>query len=85
MSATKRMSTDSVMKIGLAVIVIVLVVLGWVSAFLGELLTPTGMPWTDFSALSAKSWMYCTPPVSVHVPNFPFSLSGMLAKRPIEP
>ncbi|NHW49448.1 type IV secretory system conjugative DNA transfer family protein [Paenarthrobacter sp. MSM-2-10-13] len=54
MSATKRMSTDSVMKIGLAVIVIVLVVLGWVSAFLGELLTPTGMPWTDFSALSAK-------------------------------
>ena len=54
MSATKRMSTDSVMKIGLAVIVIVLVVLGWVSAFLGELLTPTGMPWTDFSALWAK-------------------------------
>lgn len=54
MSATKRMSTDSVMKIGLAVIVIILVVLGWVSAFLGELLTPTGMPWTDFSALGAK-------------------------------
>jgi type IV secretory pathway TraG/TraD family ATPase VirD4 len=54
MSATKRMSTDSVMKIGLAVIVTCLVVLGWVSAFLGELLTPTGMPWTDFSALWAK-------------------------------
>lgn len=54
MSATKRMSTDSVMKIGLAVIVVVLVVLGWVSAFLGELITPTGMPWTDFSALWSK-------------------------------
>ena len=54
MSATKRMSTDSVKKIGLATIVIALVVLGWVSAFLGELITPTGMPWTDFSALWAK-------------------------------
>jgi type IV secretory pathway TraG/TraD family ATPase VirD4 len=42
------------MKIGLAVLVIGLVVLGWVSAFLGELITPTGMPWTDFSALWAK-------------------------------
>lgn len=54
MSAAKPMSTDAVMKIGLAVIVIGLVVLGWVSAFLGELLTPTGMPWTDFTALWAK-------------------------------
>ena len=54
MSAAKPMSTDSVMKIGLAVIVIGLVVLGWVSAFLGELITPTGMPWTDFTALWAK-------------------------------
>jgi type IV secretory pathway TraG/TraD family ATPase VirD4 len=54
MSATKPMSTDSVMKIGLAVLVLGLVVLGWVSAFLGELITPTGMPWTDFSALWAK-------------------------------
>ena len=54
MSATKPMSTDSVMKIGLAVIVIGLVVLGWVAGFLGELITPTGMPWTDFTALWAK-------------------------------
>jgi type IV secretion system protein VirD4 len=54
MSTAKPMSTDSVMKIGLAVLVIGLVVLGWVSAFLGELITPTGMPWTDFSALWAK-------------------------------
>jgi type IV secretion system protein VirD4 len=54
MSAAKPMSTDSVMKIGLAVLVVGLVVLGWVSAFLGELITPTGMPWTDFSALWAK-------------------------------
>lgn len=54
MSAAKPMSTDAVMKIGLAVIVIGLVVLGWVSAFLGELITPTGMPWADFSALWAN-------------------------------
>ena len=54
MSAAKPMSTDSIMKIGLAVIIIGLVVLGWVSAFLGELITPTGMPWTDFPELWAK-------------------------------
>ncbi|MFJ6303091.1 type IV secretory system conjugative DNA transfer family protein [Pseudarthrobacter oxydans] len=54
MSTAKPMSTDSVMKTGLAALVSGLVVLGWVSAFLGELITPTGMPWTDFSALWAK-------------------------------
>ncbi|WP_248761268.1 type IV secretory system conjugative DNA transfer family protein [Pseudarthrobacter sp. SSS035] len=54
MSTGSRMSTDSVMKIGLAVIIGVLAVLGWVSAFLGELITPTGMPWTDSTALLAK-------------------------------
>ncbi|MET3164773.1 UNVERIFIED_ORG: type IV secretory pathway TraG/TraD family ATPase VirD4 [Arthrobacter sp. UYEF10] len=47
-------STDTIMKIGLAVIIVVLVVLAWVSAFLGEMITPTGMPWTDFEALTAK-------------------------------
>lgn len=54
MSANKPMSTDAVMKIGLAVLMIGLVVLGWVSAFLGELITPTGMPWTDFTAVWSK-------------------------------
>lgn len=54
MSSGNGMSTDSKMKIGLAVIIVVLVMLGWVSAFLGEMLTPTGMPWTDFEALWAK-------------------------------
>jgi type IV secretion system protein VirD4 len=52
--SSKSMSTDSVMKIGLAIIIGVLAVLGWVSAFLGELITPTGMPWTDVEALWAK-------------------------------
>lgn len=51
---SSKTSTDTVMKIGLAVIVAVLVVLAWVSAFLGEMLTPTGMPWTDFEALWAR-------------------------------
>ena len=54
MSSGNGMSTDSNMKIGLAVIIVVLVILGWVSAFLGEMITPTGMPWTDFEALWAK-------------------------------
>jgi type IV secretory pathway TraG/TraD family ATPase VirD4 len=52
--SSKSMSTDSVMKIGLAIIIGILAVLGWVSAFLGELITPTGMPWTDIEALWAK-------------------------------
>ncbi|MGY4542564.1 type IV secretion system protein VirD4 [Arthrobacter sp. UYNi723] len=49
-----KTSTDTIMKIGLTVIIVVLVVLAWVSAFLGEMITPTGMPWTDFEALWAK-------------------------------
>ncbi|MET3174646.1 UNVERIFIED_ORG: type IV secretion system protein VirD4 [Arthrobacter sp. UYCu721] len=49
-----KTSTDTIMKIGLTVIIVVLVVLAWVSAFLGEMITPTGMPWTDFEALTAK-------------------------------
>lgn len=54
MSAGSRMSTDSVMNIGLAAIVVGLTVLGWISAFLGELITPTRMPWTNFTALWPK-------------------------------
>ncbi|MFM9432785.1 type IV secretory system conjugative DNA transfer family protein [Arthrobacter sp. MP_2.3] len=51
---SSKTSTDTIMKVGLAVIVLGLVVLAWVSAFLGEMLTPTGMRWTDFDALTAK-------------------------------
>ncbi|MEV7134383.1 hypothetical protein AB0N24_15995 [Arthrobacter sp. NPDC093128] len=51
---SSKTSTDTVMKIGLAVIVVVLAALAWVSAFFGEMLTPTGMLWTDFAALWAK-------------------------------
>ncbi|NQD86620.1 type IV secretory system conjugative DNA transfer family protein [Paenarthrobacter sp. CM16] len=51
---SKQTSTDTLMKMGLAGFVVVLAGLAWVSAFLGELLTPTGMPWTNFTELVAR-------------------------------
>ncbi|MCD4850603.1 type IV secretory system conjugative DNA transfer family protein [Arthrobacter sp. AK01] len=51
---SKQTSTDTLMKLGLAGFVVVLAGLAWVSAFLGEFLTPTGMPWTDFTELVAR-------------------------------
>ncbi|MDR6506055.1 hypothetical protein [Arthrobacter oryzae] len=50
---SSKTSTEASMKIGLAVIVVMLAAMAWVSAFLGEMLTPTRMPWTDFAALWA--------------------------------
>ncbi|UKA52193.1 type IV secretory system conjugative DNA transfer family protein (plasmid) [Arthrobacter sp. FW305-123] len=51
---SKQTSTDTLMKLGLAGFVVVLAGLAWVSAFLGEMLTPTGMPWTNFTELVAR-------------------------------
>jgi len=51
---SKHTSTDTVMKLGLAGFIVVLAGLAWVSAFLGEFLTPTGMPWTNFTELMAR-------------------------------
>ncbi|MCP1415628.1 type IV secretory system conjugative DNA transfer family protein [Paenarthrobacter sp. A20] len=51
---SKQTSTDTLMKLGLAGFVVVLAGLAWVSAFLGEFLTPTGMPWTNFTELVAR-------------------------------
>ncbi|WP_454812823.1 type IV secretory system conjugative DNA transfer family protein [Paenarthrobacter nitroguajacolicus] len=51
---SKQTSTDTLLKLGLAGFVVVLAGLAWVAAFLGELLTPTGMPWTNFSQLVAR-------------------------------
>ncbi|MGO4431778.1 type IV secretory system conjugative DNA transfer family protein [Paenarthrobacter sp. RAF9] len=50
----KQTSTDTLLKLGLAGFVIVLAGLAWVAAFLGELLTPTGMPWTNVPQLVAR-------------------------------
>ncbi|MDQ0104456.1 type IV secretory pathway TraG/TraD family ATPase VirD4 [Paenarthrobacter nicotinovorans] len=50
----KQTSTDTLLKLGLAGFIIALAVIAWVSAFLGELLTPTGMPWTNFTELVAR-------------------------------
>ncbi|MFK4637210.1 type IV secretory system conjugative DNA transfer family protein [Paenarthrobacter histidinolovorans] len=51
---SKHTSTDTVMKLGLAGFIVVLAGLAWVSAFFGEFLTPTGMPWTNFTELVAR-------------------------------
>ncbi len=51
---SKQTSTDTLLKLGLAGFVVVLAGLAWVSAFLGEFLTPTGMPWTNFTELVAR-------------------------------
>jgi type IV secretion system protein VirD4 len=51
---SKRASTDTLLKLILATTVVGLVALAWVSAFLGELTTPTGMPWTNFSELISR-------------------------------
>ncbi len=51
---SSKTSIDTLMKIYLVVFIVVVVTLAWVSAFLGEKLTPTGMPWTDPAALWAK-------------------------------
>ena len=51
---SKQTSTDTLMKMGLAGVVVVLAGLAWVSAFFGEMLTPTGMPWTNFTELVAR-------------------------------
>ncbi|ABM10535.1 type IV secretory system conjugative DNA transfer family protein [Paenarthrobacter aurescens] len=47
-------STDTLLKLILAGTVAGLLALAWVSAFLGELLTPTGMPWTSIPMLVAR-------------------------------
>ncbi|NMR31880.1 type IV secretory system conjugative DNA transfer family protein [Crystallibacter degradans] len=47
-------STDTLLKLILAATVAGLLALAWVSAFLGELLTPTGMPWTNLPQLITR-------------------------------
>jgi type IV secretory pathway TraG/TraD family ATPase VirD4 len=51
---SKRASTDTLLKLILAGAVVGLVALAWVSAFLGEILTPTGMPWMSVPGLIAR-------------------------------
>lgn len=51
---SKQTSTDTLMKLGLAGVLVGLVAIAWVSAVLGEFLTPTGMPWTNFTDLVAR-------------------------------
>jgi len=51
---SKSNSTDTVMKLVLVAVIVGLVAAAWVAAFLGEFLTPTGMPWTDVPKLFAR-------------------------------
>ena len=51
---SKPRSTGALMKLILAAVIAGLLTLGWVSAVLGELLTPTGMPWTSVPQLVAR-------------------------------
>ena len=51
---SKPTSTDTLLKLTLAGAVAGLLALAWVSAVLGELLTPTGMPWTSPAQLLAR-------------------------------
>jgi hypothetical protein len=51
---SKPTSTDTLLKLILAGIAVGLLAITWVSAFLGELLTPTGMPWTNFPQLISR-------------------------------
>ncbi|MBP2269263.1 type IV secretory pathway TraG/TraD family ATPase VirD4 [Pseudarthrobacter sp. PvP004] len=51
---SKQTSTDTLMKLGLAGLIVGLVAIAWVAATLGEFLTPTGMPWTNFTELVAR-------------------------------
>lgn len=51
---SKKTSIDTLMKIYLVVFLVVAVCVAWASALLGELITPTGMPWTDPAAVWTK-------------------------------
>lgn len=51
---SKSTSTDTLLKLILAGAVVALLAIAWVSAFLGELLTPTGMPCANFPQLMAR-------------------------------
>ena len=62
-------STDTLLKLGLAAALAILAGIIWVSALLGELLTPTGMPWTDLPALisRAKTGTFAWPPAGIWI------------------
>lgn len=51
---SKPTSTDTLLKLILAGAVVALLAMAWVSALLGEFLTPTGMPWTSFPQMVAR-------------------------------